>query len=442
MTTARSQSEAEKLALKTPNSARAGREIEKLIPGGVNSPFRSFHEVGGQAIFMKRGRGSRIYDIDGNSYIDYVGAWGPAILGHAPDHYITAIKATLDEGPLFGAPHELELELAERIINSVESIEKIRFVNSGTEAVMSSIRLARGFTGKDLIVTFEGCYHGHSDATLANRETSHSAGVPKDCAKNTISARFNDLDHLDALMEKHQQEVAAVILEPVAGSMGVVPPQPGYLEGVKFLCIKYGALLIFDEVLTGFRVAYGGAQSLYGIVPDLTCYGKALAGGMPIGAYGGRQDIMNHLAPVGNVYQAGTFSGNPVTMSGGIAILESLSDKSVYQILEDRTKQLFDGLQTVIDDLNEKNDTPVPVQLQRVGSMFGILFSDRRVRNFKDSQHISETTFARFFHLILEDGIYLPPTAVDAACVSIAHSPEDIDATIDSMSRALRSIFA
>ncbi|MGD9680448.1 MAG: glutamate-1-semialdehyde 2,1-aminomutase [Candidatus Obscuribacterales bacterium] len=423
------------LAKSPPRSLLRGKEIERLIPGGVNSPFRSFTEVGGQAIFMDRGRGSRLYDIDGNEYIDYVGAWGPAILGHAPEPVIEAVCRTLRNGPLFGAPHELELELASRIVSNIDSIDMVRFVNSGTEAVMSAIRLARGCTGRDLIVTFEGCYHGHSDATLASRSGHHSRGVPEGTARNTVSAPFNDLDSLDNLLEKHQQEIAAVIIEPVAGSMGVVPPDEGYLQGLQTLCAKYGVLLILDEVLTGFRVAYKGAQGLYGITPDLTCYGKALGGGMPIGAYGGRREIMEHLSPGGKVYQAGTFSGNPVTMSGGIAILDLLADPEVYEVLESRSSRLFDGLGKAIEELG------APVSLARVGSMFAIHFTERRIRNFVDSKTIDESSFARFFHHILEGGIYLPPTAVDAACLSSAHSEADIDETVEKMTAALAAIY-
>jgi glutamate-1-semialdehyde 2,1-aminomutase len=433
-------------SIKAPISGRLSKEIEEYIPGGVNSPFRSFHEVGGHTIFIDRGEGSKVFDADGNEYIDYVGAWGPAILGHACDSVVDAVSDVIRKGALFGAPHKLELELAKKIVQSVPSIDMIRFVNSGTEAVMSTIRLARGFTGKDLIVMFEGCYHGHSDSVLASTKHKHSSGIPDESAKNTITVPFNDLEALDKSLEQNAGKVAAIIIEPVAGSMGVIAPQPGYLQGLRELCTKYGVLLIFDEVLTGFRVGYGGAQILYGVQPDLTCYGKALGGGMPIGAYGGRRDIMQKLMPLGDVYQAGTFSGNPVTMAGAIAILEELSNPKVYATLEERSKQLFVGLTKTIEAVNQKRHTnsqsPAPIQLQRVGSMFAFVFAPAEVKNFEDSKSIDAQIFARFFHEILGNGIMLPPTAVDAACLSVAHTKEDIDKTVDVCSNALTALFA
>jgi len=431
--------------IKAPNSERLSREIEELIPGGVNSPFRSFHEVGGHTIFVERGAGSKVYDADGNEYIDYVGAWGPAILGHACEPVVEAVSAVLKQGPLFGAPHKLELQLAKKIVETVPSIDMIRFVNSGTEAVMSTIRLARGYTGKDLIVMFEGCYHGHSDSVLASTKHKHSSGIPDESCKNTLVVPFNDLDALDACLEKHDGRVAAIIIEPVAGSMGVIAPQPGYLQGLRDLCTKYGVLLIFDEVLTGFRVAYGGAQLLYDVQPDLTCYGKALGGGMPIGAYGGRRDIMHKLMPIGDVYQAGTFSGNPVTMAGALAILEQLSNPKVYETLETRANQFFEGLSRSITRINETRAAsgkgPIPVQLPRVGSMFAIVFAASEVKNFEDSKAIDPKLFATFFHEILAEGIMLPPTSVDAACLSAAHSEADVQRTIDVCSAAFDKLF-
>lgn len=423
-----------------PKSESLSKEIEKVIPGGVNSPFRSFREVGGHTIFIDRGSGSKVTDVDGNTYIDYVGAWGPAVLGHAPQSILKRCLETLSKGPLFGTPHELELELARKIIDTVDSIEKIRFVNSGTEAVMSTIRLARGFTGRDVIVMLDGCYHGHSDSTLATTDHASSSGIPKELSQKTVTATFNDLDSLDAVMERNEGEVAAVIIEPVAGSMGVVPPDEGYLAGVRDLTTKYGALLIFDEVLTGFRVAYGGAQAYYGVTPDLTCYGKALGGGMPIGAYGGRADIMDALQPIGKVYQAGTFSGNPLTMSGGVATLEALLANDVFSSLEAKTDKLFTGLQGVLEKLGAELGYSIPVQLPRVGSMFAILFTDRIVRNKEDSESINESRFAEFFHEMLNRGIMLPPTAVDAACLSAAHDDDDIQKTIVAFEESLRIV--
>ncbi|MDZ4835809.1 MAG: glutamate-1-semialdehyde 2,1-aminomutase [Candidatus Melainabacteria bacterium] len=437
--------------INAPISKKLSKEIEEVIPGGVNSPFRSFHEVGGHTIFVDRGEGSKVIDADGNEYIDYVGAWGPAILGHGFAPVADAVSEVLRQGPLFGAPHKLELELARKIVASIPSIDMVRFVNSGTEAVMSSLRLARGYTGKDIIIMFEGCYHGHSDSVLASSTHKHSSGIPHDASKNTVVVPFNDLDALDQCLEKHDGQIAGVIIEPVAGSMGVVAPEPGYLNGVRDLCTKYGVVLIFDEVLTGFRVAFGGAQSLYEVEPDLTCFGKALGGGMPIGAYGGKREIMEKLMPIGDVYQAGTFSGNPITMAGAIAILNALSNPSVYSDLDKRTEQLFAGIQKHIDEINQElvaKSSPesgsleaIPFQLQRVSSMFAFVFAAKAVKNFEDSKTIDAERFAKFFHELLANGVMLPPTAVDAACVSAAHSEADIDRTIVVCANALRKIF-
>ena len=392
-------------------SAEYSQQIAQLIPGGVNSPFRSFKDVGGHTIFLAGATGSRVYDVDGNEYIDYVGAWGPAILGHCPPDVMEACQRTLLLGPVLGAPHEFELKMAEALIQAAPSLEMVRFVNSGTEAVMSAVRLARAFTGKEILVMFEGCYHGHSDAVLASKGHCSSGGVPEAVRRNTVLARFNDSQSLEDVLRQYEGEVAAVIIEPVAGSMGVIPPEPRFLEEVAGICTKYGVLLIFDEVLTGLRVAYGGAQELFGVKADLTCFGKALGGGMPIGAFGGRRDIMQCLQPIGDVYQAGTFSGNPVTMAGGIETLRLLSDPEVYLRLESATQRLFDGLSQII----EKHD--LPVQLQRVGSMFAILFCRRKVSNYQDSLDIDADRYARFFQKLIARGIYMPPSAVDAACV-------------------------
>ncbi len=428
--------------LKTPNSRNLSKEIEQLIPGGVNSPFRSYHEVGGHAIFIDRGAGSRVFDADNNEYLDYVGAWGPAILGHSYAPVVDAVQAVIRQGPMFGAPHKLELDLARKLVATIPSIEMVRFVNSGTEAVMSALRLARGYTGKDMIVMFEGGYHGHSDSVLASSTHKHSSGIPDQFCRNTVLTPFNDLPALEKCLSTYKGNVAAVIIEPVAGSMGVIAEEPGFLRGVRELTAKHQALLIFDEVLTGFRVAFAGAQSLYGIEPDLTCFGKALGGGMPIGAYGGKKTIMHKLMPLGDVYQAGTFSGNPVTMAGAKAILDSLSQPGVYETLEARGAQLFDGLKKSIDQINQKTGKAIPVQIQRVGSMFAIIFAPHPVKNFEDSKAIDSKLFARFFHEILANGIMLPPSAVDAACLSLAHSEEDISRTVDMCSNALKNLFA
>lgn len=414
--------------LTTKKSEEYSRLISEVIPGGVDSPFRGFEEVGGHTIFFNRAKGAKLYDIDNNEYLDYLGAWGPAILGHCVPEVVSACKSAIELGAVFGAPHELELEMAKLVIEAIPSIEKVRFVSSGTEAVMSAVRLARGFKKKDKIVMFEGGYHGHSDATLCSQGHNSSAGVPSTTSEHTVLATFNDLESVRQVFGKYKGEIAALVVEPICGSMGVIPPDPGFLEGLGDLCSKQGIVFICDEVLTGLRIARGGAQSLFGIKPDITCLGKALGGGMPIGAYGGSAEIMAHLQPGGDVYQAGTFSGNPVTMAGGIATLKLLADPTVYKTLEARTAQLFDGLQTCIDKKS------LPIQLQRVGSMFGIIFSDKPVRNWQDHLGIDAKAFAQFFHKILARGIYLPPSSVDAACVSAAHSEADIEETIKIMS--------
>jgi glutamate-1-semialdehyde 2,1-aminomutase len=408
--------------------------ISAVIPGGVDSPFRSFAEVGGHTIFFKKGAGAYLYDVDNNCYIDYLGSWGPAVLGHAPLPVVTAVQKAVADGPLFGAPHALELELAKQVIAALPGMQKIRFVNSGTEAVMSALRLARGFTKRDLVVMFEGCYHGHSDAVLASQAHVASAGIPQATAKNTLLVPFNALEALTKRFQISGKEIACVIVEPVAGSMGVIPPAPGFLAGLRKLCSDNDSLLIFDEVLTGFRVAFGGAQKLYGVRPDLTCLGKILGGGMPIGAYGGRSEIMDQLQPLGNVYQAGTFSGNPVTMAGGVETLRLLSDPQVYNTLEKRSEQLFAGLAEAGKKLSAS------FQLQRVGSMFSILFAGSPVRNYQDSQAIDAKQFAKFFHAALKRGIYMPPSAVDAAAVSAAHSEQDIELTVKICTEALKEI--
>jgi len=409
-----------------------GAQIEQFIPGGVDSPFRAFHEVGGQAIFFKKARGSKLYDLDDNVYIDYLGAWGPAILGHCPPSVIERCQEVLALGPVFGAPHILELEMAQKVAEICPSIEKIRFVSSGTEAVMSAIRLARGYSGKEKIIMFEGGYHGHSDATLASSGHQSSSGIPGGSQSATLLARYNDPGSVEALFENFKDQIGAIIVEPVAGSMGVVPPLPGFLQGLRHLCSKNGAVYIMDEVITGLRLAPGGAQQYYGVTPDLTCFGKALGGGMPIGAYGGKKEIMQKLIPDGDVYQAGTFSGNPVTMVGGIATINCLQQSDAYQILESRTADLFAGLGQAIAKEGW------PVQLQRVGSMFSILFTDKAVQNYTDSLSINHQAFSTFFHYLLDNGIYMPPSGIDAACMSAAHSTADIEETISVMRAALR----
>jgi glutamate-1-semialdehyde 2,1-aminomutase len=415
-------------------SVQLANELSRLVPGGVNSAFRSFKEVGGDTIFLSRASGSRVYDVDDNSYIDYLGAWGPAVLGHCHPEVVAACQQALAFGPVLGAPHELELQFAAALVDAIPSVEQVRFVNSGTEAVMSAVRLARGVTSRDKIIIFEGAYHGHSDAVLASERHSASAGIPKSSANNTLLVAFNDLDDLATCFERESSHIAAVLIEPVAGAMGVVPPEPGYLPGLRKLCDKYDSLLIFDEVLTGFRVALGGAQSLYNVRPDLTCFGKALGGGMPIGAYGGSKQIMDNLLPIGKVYQAGTFSGNPVTMAGGIATLKLLSNPDVFEKLESLSSRFFSGLQKAIDDIG------ADVQLQRCGSMFSVIFSSKPVRNYKESLCIDSERYAKFFHHLLENGVYMPPSAVDEAVISAAHTEDEIDLTVAICSDAIKSI--
>ena len=417
------------------NSLSHGARIGQVIPGGVDSPFRAFIEVGGQAVFFEKALGSKLYDIDKNVYIDYLGAWGPAILGHCPAQVVQACQETLALGPVFGAPHRLELEMALAVNNASPGIEQIRFVSSGTEAVMSAIRLARGYSGREKIIMFEGGYHGHSDSTLASNGHQSSSGIPKNAQSATLLAQYNNLESVAALFEAHKNQIGTVIVEPVCGSMGVVAPADDFLQGLRRLCDSHKAVLIFDEVITGFRLARGGAQELYQVRADLTCYGKALGGGMPIGAYGGSKSIMQHLIPNGDVYQAGTFSGNPVTMAGGIATLRQLTDQTVYHTLEARSAQLFSGLAPLIAAQNW------PVQLQRVGSMFSILFTDKPVHNYQDSLKIDHQAFSIFFHELLDNGVYMPPSGVDAACVSAAHTESDIDETVTIMIAALHKVF-
>ena len=407
----------------------------KLIPGGVNSPFRSFHEVGGKAIFMKSGLGAIIKDVDDNEYIDYVGAWGPLILGHRPQTIIMALNDITDKVMVTGAPHELEYELAFQLNKLMPSLEKIRFVNSGTESCMSAIRLARGYTKRDYVMMFEGGYHGHLDITLVSENHQSSTGIPDNVKVNTVMAKYNDIDSVELLFKKHANKIACVIIEPVAGSMSVIEANHEFLHKLRQICTQQKAILIFDEVLTGFRVALGGSQSLSGVKPDLTCLGKILGGGMPIGAYGGKAQIMDNLMPLGLVYQAGTFSGNPLSMACGKAVLNALSEDGVYEYLEDMTHIFASNLTQFCQSKN------YPVHIQRVGSMFSIIFSANPVLNYADSLMIDTTKFAQFFHYLLDRGIYLPPSAVDAACISKAHKLEHIEKTLEVCYKALSNIY-
>jgi glutamate-1-semialdehyde 2,1-aminomutase len=398
---------------------------QKVIPGGVNSPVRAFRGVGGIPRFIERGQGSRIFDVDGNSYIDYVCSWGPLLLGHRPQPVIDALREVLEAGTSFGAPTEREVELAELIAQTVPSMEMVRLVNSGTEATMSALRLARGFTGRDLIVKFEGCYHGHVDSLLvkggsgmATLGIADSAGVPKAFAETTISLPFNSVVDVEKAFVDRGRQIAAVIVEPVAGNMGCVPPAPGYLEVLRELTARHGALLIFDEVMTGFRVALGGAQQRFGIRPDLTTLGKILGGGLPMAAYGGRAEIMKKVAPLGPVYQAGTLSGNPLAVAAGLAMLRYLiAHPEIYDALEARAAELTAW-------------TPPGVTVNRVGSMFTLFFTPDPVTDWESAKKCNTSRFGEFFHFLLERGVYIAPSQFEAGFVSAAHSQEDIQATV------------
>jgi len=398
---------------------------QKVIPGGVNSPVRAFRGVGGIPRFIERGQGSHIFDTDGNSYIDYVGSWGPMLLGHRPQTVIDALREVLDVGTSFGAPTEREVELAELIAQAVPSMEMVRLVNSGTEATMSALRLARGFTGRDLTVKFEGCYHGHVDSLLvkggsgmATLGIADSAGVPKAFAETTISLPFNSIAAVEKAFAERGAQIAALIVEPIVGNMGCVPPAPGFLEALRELTARHGALLIFDEVMTGFRVALGGAQERYGIKPDLTTIGKIIGGGLPLAGYGGRAEIMKKIAPLGPVYQAGTLSGNPLAVAAGLAMLRYLmAHPETYVTLESRAAELTAW-------------TPPGVTVNRVGSMFTYFFTTDPVTDWESAKKCDTARFGKFFHFLLERGVYIAPSQFEAGFVSAAHSKEDIQATV------------
>ncbi len=415
-------------------------EAQRFLPGGVDSPVRAFKAVGGNPLFIRRGKGSRIWDEDGNEFIDYVGSWGPLILGHANHGVIKAVQRAVESGTSFGAPTEWETALARLVCEAMPSIEKVRFVSSGTEATMSALRLARAFTGREKIVKFAGCYHGHSDGLLVKAGSGamtlgvpDSPGVPRGYAENTLVAPFNDLEAVRTLFSRYA-DIAAVIVEPVAANMGVVLPKPGFLDGLREITRSAGVLLIFDEVITGFRVAYGGAQALYGVRPDLTCLGKIIGGGLPVGAYGGRGEIMDLVAPAGPVYQAGTLSGNPVAMAAGIETLRLLQMPGLYDELDQKGKRLEEGIRTAA----AKAD--IPVQIPRIGSILTVFFTDGPVTDHASAMRANLERFKRFFRALLEEGIYWPPSQFEAAFVSLAHSEEDIEASIGAMVRAFTAI--
>ena len=422
-------------------SLEAWDKSQQFIPGGVNSPVRNFSKVGGNPRFIRRGAGSKVYDIDGNQYIDYVASWGPLILGHADPRVIEAIKGTMVNGTSFGAPTTQETELAEIIVNAVPSIEKVRMVSSGTEATMSAIRLARGYTGRDKVIKIEGCYHGHVDSLLAEAGSGVATfglpeceGIPADFTRHTLVVPFNDANAVRRTIEAHADQIACLILEPIMGNMGIISPQDGYLNELREITSEHGVVLIFDEVITGFRVAYGGAQSLYGVIPDLTCLGKIIGGGMPVGAYGGKEEIMRHIAPEGDVYQAGTLSGNPLAVSAGIAALKALTEPGVYEQLESRASQLADGLQ----DATERH--AIDAFHSRVGSMLMLFFTDAEVTNADGARTSDTERYSRYFGELLERGVYVAPSQFEAGFVSLTHSEADIAATVRAANEALSTL--
>ncbi|MGQ9629025.1 MAG: glutamate-1-semialdehyde 2,1-aminomutase [bacterium] len=416
-------------------------EAQKYIPGGVNSPVRAFGAVGGNPIFIDRAYGSKLRDVDGNEYIDYVLSWGPLILGHAHPQVVRAVQRAMERGTSFGAPTEGEIALAEMIVEAFPSIELVRLVNSGTEAAMSAIRLARGFTGRDEIVKFDGCYHGHADSLLVKAGSGgetfgipNSLGVPADLARHTIALPFNDIEAVRGVVEREYKSIACVIVEPILGNMGVIPPREGFLEGLRELTARYDIVLIFDEVITGFRVAYGGAQELYNIEADLTCLGKIIGGGFPIGAYGGRREIMGCVAPTGGVYQAGTLSGNPVAVTAGIETLKLLRQPGVYDQLGEKASALAEGLK------ESARRTGVPTCHTRVGSMLCTFFTDAEVRDADSARKSDARRYAAYFHAMLERGVNFAPSQFEAAFLSTAHTEEDIEETIEASYEAMREL--
>jgi len=421
-------------------SVLAFQEAKQVIPGGVNSPVRAFKSVDSTPIFIEKGMGSRVFDIDGHEYIDYIGSWGPLIVGHAHPEVITAIEKTARNGTSYGAPTLLETEMAKLVIERIPSIEMVRMVNSGTEATMSALRLARGYTNRNKIVKFEGCYHGHADSLLikagsgvATLGLPDSPGVPANIAHNTITVPYNDIESVKLAFQQFGDDIAAVILEPIAGNMGVVPPLPGFLEQLRDLTREYGALLIFDEVMTGFRVGFHSAQGLYNIDPDLTCLGKIIGGGLPVGAYGGKRDIMEHIAPSGPIYQAGTLSGNPLAMAAGLTTLRLL-DGAAYDELERKGARLEAGFRENAQQLG------IPVTINRVGSMLTLFFTDQPVINYETAKRSNPDQFRTYFRHMLDLGILLPPSQFEAMFVSTAHSDDDIEQTIQANRIALQRL--
>jgi len=424
--------------MKREASQRLYEEACRWIPGGVNSPVRSGRAVGATPFFAREARGCRLTDEDGNRYIDYVCSWGPLIAGHAHPRVVEALERTLRNGTSYGVPTRAEIDLARKVVETVPSMEMVRMVNSGTEATMSAVRLARGHTGRDKLVKFDGCYHGHGDGFLVQAGSGvatlgipGSPGVPPEVVRHTLSLPYNDLESVEKAMKEAGEEVAAVVVEPVAGNMGVVPPEAGFLEGLRKLCDDFGALLIFDEVITGFRLAPGGAQEYYNVLPDLACLGKIIGGGLPVGAFGGREDVMKHMAPLGSVYQAGTLSGNPLAMTAGLATLELLSRPGVYEELEAKGRYLAQGLSDAAARAG------VAVCLNRVGSLGCAFFTDGPVTDFRTAQRSDTEAYGRFYRAMLEEGVALAPSQFEAFFVSLAHETEDLERTVQAASRAL-----
>lgn len=427
--------------MKSSRSKRLFERAKELIPGGVNSPVRAFKAVGGNPIFIARAKGSRLYDVDGNSYIDYVLSWGPMILGHGHPQVVSRLKEALERGTSYGAPTPLEVELAGLVLKAYPSIEKIRMVSSGTEATMSAIRVARGFTKRDKIIKFEGCYHGHADALLVKAGSGattfgvpDSPGVPSSCARDTITLPFNDSSILESTIKKHCKSIACVIIEPVVGNIGCVLPKPGFLEALRRLTKKYGIVLIFDEVMTGFRVSYGGAQAHYGIEPDMTCLGKVIGGGLPVGAYGGKKEIMSMVAPEGPVYQAGTLSGNPIAMTAGIETIKILSRKGVYEKIQKTSALLEEALR------DAAKRAGAVTKFYRAGTMFCTYFTGKEVIDYTTAKTADTEKFAKFFRGMLQRGINLAPSQFEAGFTSLAHSEKDIEKTAKAAYEALKNI--
>ncbi len=424
------------------NNHELFQQAQKHIPGGVNSPVRAFKGVGGDPIFFREGKGAWLTDAEGKQYVDYIGSWGPMIVGHAHPEVLTAVKEAVNHGLGFGAPTEIETTMADLVCELVPSMDLVRMVSSGTEATMSAIRLARGYTGRDKIVKFEGCYHGHADSLLVKAGSGaltlgvpSSSGVPASLAEHTLTLRFNDLASVRECFQQVGEQIACIIVEPVAGNMNCIPPAPGFLEGLRQICDEFGTVLIFDEVMTGFRVALGGAQAHYGVTPDLTTFGKVIGGGLPVGAFGGKRAVMEHIAPLGPVYQAGTLSGNPIAMAAGLATLKLVQTTGFHEQLSAATSKLVAGLQQAADEAG------VPMTTNHVGGMFGLFFTeDKQVSFYEQVANSNQERFKQFFHAMLDRGVYLAPSAFEAGFLSAAHGDKEIDFTINAAKEAFATL--